>query len=198
MYYYFAAAVSLFCLHHQLAAQVAYPAIRAELLAMEKADQDARGKCTSGPVNRQMGCFIDVAQKIDEPHGKRLLEIFNLIGLPDTAKVGREGFSAFMILLQHVPGVELREKCLRSITKAFENKELPPMAFAAFVDRLKVNQGKEQVYGTNFDFKDGKMVMSPTEDRKNLARRRAEIGLPALDEYLRELKQLYRMEVYAP
>ena len=72
------------------------------------------------------------------------------------------------------------------------------MAFAAFVDRLKVNQGKEQVYGTNFDFKDGKMVMSPTEDRKNLARRRAEIGLPALDEYLRELKQLYRTEVYAP
>jgi hypothetical protein len=174
------------------------PAIRDELLAMEKADQEARLKCTGGPPSEQMNCFIEVAKKIDEPNAKRLTEIFDTIGLPDTAKVGRNGFSAFMILLQHVTGTELREKCLKPITLAFENKELPPMAYANFVDRLLVNQGKKQIYGSNFDIKEGRMVMSPTVDPKKLARRRAEIGLPALDEYIRELKEMYHMEVVVP
>ena len=165
---------------------------------MEKADQNARSKCTSGPASEQMDCFVEVSKTIDLPHAKRLGEIFDKIGLPDTAKVGREGFSAFMIILQHGPGVELREKCLKPITEAFKKREMPPMAYANFVDRLRVHQGKEQIYGSNFDFKDGKMVMSPTEDRKNLDRRRREIGLPPHEEYVRELKELYRMEVIVP
>jgi hypothetical protein len=189
---------TLLSLTSSASAQVGHPAIRDELVAMEKADQEARTKCTSGPQSEQMNCFIAITKAIDEPHAKRLTEIFNSIGFPDTAKVGKEGLGAVMTLLQHVPGDELRKKSLSGITRAFRNKEIPPMNYANFVDRLRLHQGKKQLYGSNFDFRDGKMVMSPTEDPKDLARRRAEIGLPTLGEYVQVLKEMYRMEVVVP
>jgi len=53
------------------------------------------------------------------------------------------------------------------------------MDYANFVDRLRLHQGKKQLYGSGFDFKEGKMVMSPTEDMKNLDKRLSiETGLP--------------------
>ena len=180
------------------AAQDINTSIRDELIAMEKADQKARTKCTDGPVTDQINCFAEVSQRVDQAHAKRLTEIFDSIGFPDTAKVGREGMSAFLLLLQHMPTIELRERSLEPITRAFSNKEMPPMAYANFVDRLRVQKGKKQIYGSNFDLKDGRMVLSPTEDLTHLDKRRADIGLPTFAEYVRELKALYKMEVVLP
>jgi hypothetical protein len=165
---------------------------------MESADQDARLKCTNGPADAQMNCFVEITKAIDEPNTKRLGEIFNEIGFPNTAKVGTDGLSAFMLVLQHAPTDDLRVRSLKPITAAFRKKEIPPMAFANFVDRLRLHQGKKQLYGSSFDFKDGKMVMSPTEDPKTLAKRRAKIGLPTLAELIKELSEMYHMEVVVP
>ncbi len=42
------------------------------------------------------------------------------------------------------------------------------------------------------------MVMSKTVDLKNLAKRRAKIGLPPLDEYIKMLKEMYHLDVVTP
>ena len=182
----------------QVLGQSIHQAIRDELLEMEKADQQARTKCTDGETSKQLDCFIEISRNIDEPNAKRLKAIFEQIGFPDTKKVGSDGLRAFMILLQHMQGDELREKCVKPITRAFKQKELTPMAYANFIDRFRLHQGRKQRFGSNFDIKDGKLVMSPTEDLKNLKKRRAEIGLPSLDEYVKELAALYKMEVIVP
>ena len=62
-----------------------------------------------------------------------------------------------------------------------------------FTDRLLVNLGKPQIYGANFDFKNGKLVMSPTKDVKNLDRRRKAIGLPPIAEYMKMLEEMYKI-----
>ena len=174
------------------------PAIRAELLEMEKADQDARLKCTNGTADEQTKCLLEITKTIDEPNTKRLTEIFDQIGFPSTAKVGKDGMQAFMIVLQHAPTDELRVKALKPITKAFKNKELPPMGYANFVDRLRLHQGKKQLYGTGFEFKDGKMVLNPTENLKDLEKRRAKIGLPPMSEAVKMMKEIYHLEVVVP
>ena len=179
-------------------AQVLYPNLRDELLSMEKVDQDARMKCANGSAEEQIKCLAPLLKAIDEPHTKRLEEIFDQIGFPNAAKVGREGMQAFMILLQHAPTDALRVRSLTPITAAFKNKELPPMDYANFVDRLRLHQGKKQLYGSGFDFKEGKMVMSPTEDMKNLDKRRAKIGLPPLAELIKMMKEMYKLEVVVP
>ena len=72
------------------------------------------------------------------------------------------------------------------------------MDYANFVDRLRLHQKKKQLYGSGFEFKDGKMVLSPTEDMKNLEKRRAKIGLPPLAEYIRVMKETYHLDVEIP
>jgi hypothetical protein len=180
------------------AAQGADPKIREELLKMEQVDQDARMKCVKETAEEQIKCLTEISQSIDEPNTKRLDEIFDQIGFPNTAKVGRDGFQAYMTLLQHATSDDLRVRSLKPITAAFKNKELPPMGYANFVDRLRLHQGKKQLYGSGFELKDGKMVISPTEDMKNLEKRRIKIGLPPLAEAVKELKALYHLEVVVP
>jgi len=181
-----------------LAAQTQYPKIREELLKMEQVDQDARTKCTNLPADPQMKCFVEIAKTIDEPNTKRITEIFDQIGFPNTAKVGKDGLQAYMILLQHATSDDLRVKSSEPITEAFKNKEIPPLDYANFVDRLRLHQGKKQLYGSGFEFKDGKLVMNPVEDPKNLEKRRMEIGLPPLAEYMKMMGELYHLDVVVP
>lgn len=103
-----------------------------------------------------------------------------------------------MIVLQRAPTDRLRLKCQKPIHSAFENKDLPPMDYANFIDRLRLHQSKKQLYGGSFDFKDGKLVMSPTKNLKNLDKRRAKIGLPPLAEYIKVMKEMYHLEVEIP
>jgi len=72
------------------------------------------------------------------------------------------------------------------------------MAYANFVDRLRLHQKKKQLYGTGFDLKDGKMILSPTEDLKDLEKRRKKIGLPPMSEAVKMMKELYHLEVVVP
>ncbi len=185
-----------FC--HLANAQYSKPEVREELLAMEKVDQDARQKCTNGTADVQIQCLVKISETIDAPNTKRLEEIFRQYGLPNDTLVGKDGFQAFMILLQHCNSDALREKSLKPIRRAFERKELPPLDYANFIDRLRLNQRKSQLYGSGFETKDGKLVMSKTKDIKNLNKRRAKIGLPPLAEYIRMLKEMYNLVVEVP
>jgi len=173
-------------------------ALREELLKMLEVDQKARQECVKGNADEQMKCFIETLEKVDKPNTARLNEIFNQYGFPTQKAVGKEGVQAFMIMLQHTPDESLRQKCLKPITKAFKRWEIPPQDYANYVDRLLVHQKKPQIYGSNFDMKDGKLVMSKVKDRKNLDKRRKKIGLPPIEEYAKMLKEAYNLEVVIP
>ena len=165
---------------------------------MEKVDQDARFNCSSGTADEQIKCLAEISKSIDEPNTKHITQIFDQIGFPDTAKVGKEGLEAFMTLLQHAPTDQLRVRSLKPITKAFKNKEIPSMPYANFVDRLRLHQGKKQLYGSGFEIKDGKLLLSTTKDIKNLEKRRAKIGLPPMAEYVKDLEELYHLKAVYP
>jgi hypothetical protein len=180
------------------AAQVARPELRDELLAMLKLDQEERNKCTVGDAEFQSRCLVRLAETIDAVHTKRLEQIFAEHGLPDTKMVGAEGLKAFMVMLQHSPNETLRTKAEKAITKAFERKELTPLDYANYIDRLRLRQGKLQIYGSGFEIKDGKLVLSPTLDLKNLEKRRRKIGLPPMSEHIKVLREMYKLEVEMP
>lgn len=64
-------------------------------------------------------------------------------------------------------------------------------SYALLLDRVLVAEGKRQVYGTQAKLKGKEFVPDPIEDEANVDKRRAEVGLPPLSEYLRVLKQVY-------
>lgn len=186
------------CISHAVSAQVSNPELRTELLAMEKVDQDERRKCNSGDADFQIKCYAEIAKTVDTPNTKRLEEIFQKHGFPNNKMVGPDGQTAFMILLQHTIGDRLRVKAVKPITNAFKRRELTPLDYANFIDRLRLHQGKGQLYGSGFEFKDGKMVLSKTEDLKNLEKRRRRIGLPPMSEAVKMMKEIYKLEIEFP
>ncbi|MDM7923721.1 MAG: hypothetical protein QUS14_15590 [Pyrinomonadaceae bacterium] len=169
--------------------------LRAELLAMRERDQAARLKCANGTADEQMKCLVEAAKEIDAPNTKRITEIFDAKGFPSASLVGTDGVKAFFLILQHSGSLELKKKCLAGIRQAFEEKVISPSEYASFVDRLAVDEGKSQIYGSNFEMKDGKLVMSPVEDMANLDSRRKVLGLPPIAEYAKMLKEFYKLEV---
>ena len=57
---------------------------------------------------------------------------------------------------------------------------------ALMTDRLLVQkEKKKQLYGTQLIAKDGKLVPQPIEDEANVDRRRKELGMPPLADYLK-------------
>ena len=188
----------VFGLFQFASAQASNPGLRDELLAMEKVDQDERLKCTAGDADFQTQCLKVLSETVDARNTKRLEEIFDKHGFPDTAKVGKEGLRAFMVLLQHTTTDALRLKSEKPITRAFKQKELTPQDYANFIDRLRLHQGKAQIYGSGFETRDGKLVLSRTEDLQNLDKRRKKIGLPPMREHVEMLKGVYKLEVEMP
>ena len=188
----------IFGLVNSVSAQISNPALRDELLAMEKVDQAEREKCNSGSAEARAKCYVEISERVDKSNTRRLEQIFETHGFPGRKLVGLEGVRAFMLLLQHAPDDRLREKCEKPIERAFKAKELLPQDYSSFIDRFRLHQGKGQLYGTGFEMKDGKMVLSKTEDIKNLEKRRKKIGLPPLSEYIQMLKDAYRLQVETP
>lgn len=169
--------------------------LKAELAAMRDRDQSARRKCASGGLEEQTKCLAAVFETVDKPNTKRLNEIFDSRGFPGVEQVGKDGVKAFFLLLQHSGDLELKKKCAPGIERAFREGSLNPSEYAGFIDRLLVDQGKPQVYGSNFESKDGKIVMSPAEAVEELDTRRKAIGLPPISEYVKMLKEFYKLEV---
>ena len=184
--------------HFVLFAQATHSALRDELLTMLKIDQDERNKCTSGDADFQMKCLVEIGKTIDTPNTARLEKIFDEHGFPNSKMVGREGQNAFMVLLQHTIGDRLRLKAEKPITKAFKKKEITPQDYANFIDRLRLHQGKGQLYGSGFEFKDGKMVLSKTDDIRHLEKRRRKIGLPPMSEVVKMMKETYKLDIEIP
>ena len=176
-------------------AQDQEPALKAELLTMRDRDQAARKECAKRSADQQIACLAKVLESVDGPHTRRLNEIFDSSGFPEKSDVGAEGVKAFYLLLQHSGDLELKKKCLSGIERVFKDDVLNASEYSSFVDRLLVDQGKPQVYGSNFESKEGKLVMSLTHDVANLDKRRKEIGLPTILEYMKLLKELYKLEV---
>lgn len=62
------------------------------------------------------------------------------------------------------------------------------------MDRILVNEGKPQIYGTQVQVFEGKALPRPVEDPDNLDKRRKEMGLGSFDDYLTLLKEVYLLK----
>ena len=181
-----------------IASAQSQPALRDELIAMRERDQAARSNCMNGTADDQAKCFVKTLEEVDKPNTKRLNEIFATHGFPTTALVGRDGVQAFVLILQHSGDIELKKKSEKGMKRAYEAKIISVIDYTNFVDRLLTDQGKLQIYGSGFETKDGKFVMRPVVDPKNLDKRRKKIGLPPIAEYAKMLGEMYKLEVVIP
>jgi hypothetical protein len=63
------------------------------------------------------------------------------------------------------------------------------------VDKIRVNEHRSQVYGSQFDLVDGKLAVSPVGDVANIDARRLKMGLMKLSDYKCMLQVMYGVPV---
>ncbi len=165
--------------------------LRQELLRMYEADQAARVRWNADKNDEAVGRAMIA---LDEKHTGRLRAIFKEHGFPGFCLVGRDGAQAAHVMLMHSPSLELQKEALPLVEAAVKKGELPAHAAASLTDDILSAEGKPQLYGTHFDFVDGKLVMHPVSDPEGLEARRARVGLPPLKEYMEGLEKMYRVK----
>lgn len=171
-------------------------ALRKEFLEMERIDQKIRGELKGDNFNNKE--IIDRMNEIDSANTKRLKETLKANGWPGADIVGRDGAEAIFLIIQHSPDYKFQEEMLPYIKQAAKRGELSLQDYALLTDRTRVHAGKMQFYGTQASVKDGKLVIDPIEDERNVDERRKAIGLPAMSEYINLLKDMYKLPVEKP
>ena len=177
------------------------PAIREELLAMEKEDVEIRNSVIkelgeksipfggSGPISdpAMVKAFLEPTRKmneVDQKHRKRLKEIVKKYGWPGKSLAGTDGAHAAWLMVQHAERyLAFQKRCLK-LMKSAPKGEVELQDIAYLTDRLLVAEKKKQLYGTQLQVKGSAFKPRPIEDEPNVDKRRAEMGMSSLAEYL--------------
>lgn len=164
------------------------PALRDELLAMEARDQEVRtGPASNRPEDKAR---MDRWREVDAANLARFRQILDEHGWPTRNLVGSDGARAAWVLAQHADSdIAFQRRCLELMRNAHILGLAPGPAVAYLTDRVLMNEGRPQIYGTQFTSLDGDPVPYQIESVAGLDERRARMGLPPMAEYERLVKE---------
>lgn len=160
---------------------------------IHKTDQDGRQMLDS--IGAKFGYeskeIKDLWAKINVQDSANLLVvswILDRYGWLGADEVGGRGNSTIFLVIQH-SDIKAQEKYLPMMRDATKNKKANPADLALLEDRVALRQDKKQIYGSQVECKtvEGKQVCNlfPIEDEINVNKRRAEVGLPPLEIYVK-------------
>jgi hypothetical protein len=149
--------------------------IRQRLRAMAAADRSAREAET-----------IDESQtrKLSEEDRSFLRSIFMCNGWPKISKFGVQACDDFWLLVQHQP-LALQEEMLPAMQRAVESGEASKRDYAYLFDRVQVEKGRPQFWGTQSKCEHGRAVLANAADMMHIEERRQDVGLGSLAESLK-------------
>jgi hypothetical protein len=142
---------------------------------MHMVDQNLR-QLAAGPEITAENYMVYLA---DLAHNARIRRLVAKHGHPTAETVGAEALKQFWLLVQHQDSdPDLQEECLEKC--GFE-----PQQNAYLTDRVRVNAGQPQLYGTQLRrTAEGKLAPRPIEDEGRVDERRNGVGLGPLEEYV--------------
>ena len=133
---------------------------------------------------------IDEARQQDNA---RLCQILKEFGWPTSALVGKDGVGATLYLVRNSRRLDLQTDLLPVIIAAVKKGEIEKAAVARLVDRMRVDAGMKQLFGTQVKVVNGFLVLTPIEAEAQVDDRRKQFGMPPLAAHLRDLERQYQM-----
>lgn len=165
-----------------------------ELKLMCNKDQEARFQViNSQDLNEDLG--EQIISQVDQENLPHLKNIIYQFGWPGFQLVGEEGAEYTWLLVQHCDqDLEFQKECLILLEEAVFKKDAPKKHLAYLMDRVLVNEGKEQIYGTQLKIINGLAIPFPIKESHELDERRQAMGLCPFSEYLMLIKEIYHLE----
>lgn len=174
-------------------------ATRVELLRMQWVDQAVRKQIqeairesgTEGIANVLHLLKLSILEnRVDEKNTARLKKLVAEHGWLHEGRVGEKGAGAAFIIAQHADhDTDFQKKVLKHLYEAYKDENATGQQVALLTDRVRMAEGKPQLYGTQAQFRNGEVQFHPIKDSTNVDQRRANMGLPPLSEYAEKLNE---------
>ena len=122
----------------------------------------------------------------DVANTDRLREIVAAVGWPGRTLVGEAGAEQAWLIAQHADHqIDSQRMFLAALVRAVDAGEAPARHAAYLTDRVAMNEGRPQLYGTQVErMEDGQAVPWPIEKPDRVDERRMSVGLAPLSEHL--------------
>jgi hypothetical protein len=157
--------------------------LAAELIAMAEADHRAAPQGLSEDPAEQLAW-----RRLTARHGDRLNEIMDAHGWPTADLVGPEAARAAWLVAQHADRqLNVQRRALGLLEQAVTEGRASARELAFLRDRTLVNEGREQIYGTQIaGVRDGEPVPWPCRDPdpERVDALRAEAGIEPFTAYV--------------
>lgn len=157
-------------------------------------DQTAAGPRQGRFIKMTTAERMHYSDSVFAANERRLKNIFERYGYPGFDLVGQKGSNHFWLMTQHCDkDVAFQEKVLEAMKAQVARHNADPKNFAYLADRVRINTGKKQLYGTQVTYNTDscQAVAKPLEDSLNVNKRRKEIGLEPLEAYLNWMSQAH-------
>lgn len=160
------------------------------LNTIHRDDQDLRQEINAveaayGRDSEEMQAHWDKINKMDSINVLKVQKILDERGWLGAGVVGDQGNSTLFLVIQHAD-LEVQEKYLPMLREAVKKGDASPGSLAILEDRVALRNGKRQIYGSQIgrDTETGEYYVSPLQDPESVDKRRAEVGLRPLDDYV--------------
>ncbi len=167
-------------------------ALQIELIKMYINDQAVRGNLMDNLIDKYQIDSNEITKDkggkvVDESNRIRLNEIITSYGFPTRKLVGKDAMYGIFLMIQHSDAdKEWQQSQLVNIEQAVKDGDMMGSNYAYLYDRIKVNSGQKQRYGTQFANVDpiNRVVeIAETEDPENLDERRMAMGIMPIEMY---------------
>lgn len=118
---------------------------------------------------------------------KFVKDLFQKKGIPTISRDGERTTFYFWLIVQHSDNdIDFQKNVLKDMGRAIKKGDINKRNYAYLYDRVAVNSGKKQKYGTQMVFDSiGVHSPAPIEDEKRVDERRISMGLDSLSTYLK-------------
>lgn len=142
---------------------------------------------TFGLYSRQVKRIEKKIRKSDKSNTKFIKKYLTKNNFPIVSKSGRKVADSAWLIVQHSNDIDLM-KAVLEIMKTSSIRDQNPNNFALLTDRISINLGQPQIYGTQFD---QDFNLFPIFEPHNLNERRRALGIESFEDYMVGAYKIY-------
>lgn len=176
--------------------------LQAKLLAIYEDDQSIRRQYISaqqefGRQSEQVDSLGSIMMYKDSINLIKVTEILDQYGWVGAQKVGGQANQTLFLVIQHAD-LKTQQQYLPMMREAVKTGNATGSSLALLEDRVALGEGRRQIYGSQigYDSDTQKNYVLPLEDPDNVDKRRADVGLGLLAEYVKRWEIVWDVEAY--
>ncbi len=150
-----------------------------------------------GRDSEEMKAHWNTIQIKDSINLIKIQKILDERGWLGSDVIGEKGNSTLFLVIQH-SDLPIQEKYLPMMREAVAKGNAQASSLALLEDRVALRRGRKQIYGSQIgrDMETGEFYVSPLLDPDNVDKRRAEVGLGSLQDYVSNWNIEWDVEKY--